>query len=79
MHCTNSRVRRVFTIGLMQAFSGNRRKATMASKDGGVCMIMDSTDNTVTVIDAMKLLRITAPNRTATRIDVLFDFCIFPD
>ena len=56
----------VLMTGLRQEFSGNKRKANMASRDGGTYMMVERSDKVVTVIEHRMLVTATTPSRAIT-------------
>ena len=53
----------VLMTGFRQEFKGKRRKANMASRDGGTYMMMERRDKVNTVIEVRMLVTATAPSR----------------
>ena len=69
----------VLTIGLTHAFRGNIMKASIASRDGGTYMIIDSNDRIVTVMEVRQFVTITMPSLTIIGVVLIADFWTFED
>ena len=62
----NSVVVKVFTKGLTQAFTGNIRKASIASRVPGTYKMNEKSENIAMVIEERKLVKIVVPSLAAT-------------